>query len=478
MTPDYIAYHAQTRPDAVALIHDDRPITYADFHQDIRKFTRAVQELGLSGVGSVAVKCEEFYAHWLLLLAFERLGIATASVPAQEASSTFFQTDLLLSDTDAESAGSAERCQSIGGAWLERVFGLDALDIEPALQRKPDDVIRILRTSGTTGAAKRMLLRRSMHEARLANWMCFGIKPEHRFLVSTRFTMHALYSMATACLRRGATVVNDNRRSLGEALIAHDIDHVILMPQQLRHVLDQLPGDGSRPRHLAICSLGATLPAALRARALSRIATEVLDLYACNEVALVAVTRAGAGYGALWPGATVEVVDEQGGLLPPGQAGAIRVATDSMVEGYLDDPETTGRMFRGGWFYPGDIGVLHGVRQLQVLGRADELLNVSGVKISPSDLEEHIMSETGIDDVGVCTIADPEGVEQLCIAVSGASAEHQPALERIRQLRGELRMGNVFVVDVTPIPRTASGKIQRALLKTAVLAKVRLAGLI
>src|SRR5205814_6628803 len=223
----------------------------------------------------------------------------------------------------------------------------------------------------------------------------------------------------------------------------------------LRHVLDRLPAEAPRPRNLVVSSLGATLPAPVRERALARIATAVLDMYACNEVGLVALAGLdGAGPAALWPGVTVEIVDDRGNSLPPGEAGNIRIATDAMVEGYLDDAETTARMFRDGWFYPGDIGILRGARRLQVLGRADELLNVGGEKISPANVEEMIMAEAAIEDVGVCTIPDAQGVEQLCVAVSGEVATDPRALERLGRLLGPVRVGNVFVVGVSRIPRT------------------------
>jgi len=480
MTADCVAYHALTRPEAVAVIHDGQRITYADFDRDIRRFTRAALELAPRPGGAVAVGCEDFYTHWLLLLAFEHLGVATASLlPREDSPSTaplLAMVDMVLTDIEISAAVPTSRLKRISPEWLAHVRSLEPLDAEPRAPRSPHDVVRILRTSGTTGASKRMWLRRRMHEARLANWTCFGIARKHRFLVSMPFTMHAVYSTATAFIRAGATVVYEGQRELGEALVAHDIDHVILMPKQLRHVLDRLPRDGARPRNLVISSLGATLPAALRARALSRLAADVLDLYACNEVAVVAVTRPESGaHGALWPGVEVEIVDERGTPLPHGQTGAIRIATDSMVEGYLDDPETTARMFRDGWFYPGDVGVLQGPRRLQVLGRADELLNVGGEKLSPAELEEQIIAEAGIDDVGVCTIADAEGIEQLCIAVSGTIATDTKALERIGQLTGAARIGKVFVVGIGQIPRTSTGKIQRALLKTAALAAVRAA---
>ena len=475
MTVDAIAYHALTRPEAVALIHDGRRFTYADFYRDIRRFLRGLREFGLSPGDSAAVGCADFYTHWLLLIAFERLGVATASLALHEdppsASRLLASMDLVLGETGlSPGAVPLRRHEPITPAWIERVLALEPEDVEPHMPRSPDDVIRIVRTSGTTGASKRMLLRRRVHEARLARWTCFGIERGHRYLVSMPFTMHAVYSTATAYIRAGATVVHDTARELGEALVAYEIDHVILMPKQLRYVLDRFPADAPRARNLVISSLGATLPAPLRERALARIATAVLDMYACNEVALVALAGfGGTGRAILWPGVTVEIVDDRGNSLPRGEAGTIRIATDSMVEGYLDDAETTARMFRDGWFYPGDIGTLDGARQLQVLGRADELLNVGGEKISPTNVEELIMAKAAIEDVGVCTIPDAQGVEQLCIAVSGEVATDPGALERLGRLLGPSRVGSVFVVGLPQIPRTPTGKIQRALLKTVAL---------
>lgn len=474
MTIEYIAYHALTRPGALAIIHDDRPVTYADLYRDVRRFMRAAQELALEPGASVAVGCQDFYAHWLLLLAFERLGIATASLAAREASPStaplLATMDLVLSDTEIPAAGAAKRIAPITAAWLDRAFHLDPLDVEPPLRRQPDDIVRVLRTSGTTGTSKRMLLRRRMQESRLANWAGFGIAREHRFFFSMPFTMHAVFSVATVYIRAGATVVYDGQREIAEALVTHGIDHVILMPKQLRHVLDHPPGSGARPPRLVVSSLGAPLPAALRARALSQFAHDVLDLYACNEVGLVSVRQGeSGGLGVLWPGVEVEAVDDRGNRLPPGQPGTLRIATDSMVEGYIDDPETSARMFRDGWFHPGDLGVLAGDRQLQVQGRVDELLNVGGAKLAPEHLEERIISAMGLEDVGICTIVGADGVEQLCIAVAGAIASDGRALERIAQLTGAANTGNVSMVGVGAIPRTPNGKIQRALLKSMVL---------
>jgi len=82
VTAEYIALHASERPHAVALINNGRAITYTEFDRDIRKFTAAVGALGLPRGRTAAVGCADFYVHWLLLLAFESLGIGTFSVVA------------------------------------------------------------------------------------------------------------------------------------------------------------------------------------------------------------------------------------------------------------------------------------------------------------------------------------------------------------------------------------------------------------
>ena len=84
MTIEYLIHQAQERPQAIALIEGDREICYADFTRDLWRFTRAVQAFKVPRGGSVAIGCDDFYTHWLLILAFERLGIATSSFDSNE----------------------------------------------------------------------------------------------------------------------------------------------------------------------------------------------------------------------------------------------------------------------------------------------------------------------------------------------------------------------------------------------------------
>ena len=177
-----------------------------------------------------------------------------------------------------------------------------------------------------------------------------------------------------------------------------------------------------------------------------------------------------AGIGTVWPGVEVEVVDERDMPLPPGQAGYIRVKTECMAS-YLDD-DATRRAFRNGWFYPGDIGVLRDSRRLQVIGRADDLLNIGGRKIAPDFVEALVAAQSIAEDVGVCSVPNVDGIEEVAVAVSGPRGSAQEILERITYGFRGIAIGRFHILRLDRIPRNANGKIERRLLKEAAVRSI------
>src|SRR5581483_10659400 len=166
MTADYIAFHALERPDAVALINRGRAITYAEFDRNLRKLTGAAAELGVPRGGSVAIGADDLYTHWLLLLAFERLGIATISVNPAETSGaiqSLSDIDLMLAEPHFPRLETG-RHHVIARAWLEQALAREGTSDHALPACAPEDPVRILRTSGTTGRPKRILHQRFLHD--------------------------------------------------------------------------------------------------------------------------------------------------------------------------------------------------------------------------------------------------------------------------------------------------------------------------
>jgi acyl-coenzyme A synthetase/AMP-(fatty) acid ligase len=456
VTADYIAFQAADSSEAVALIINGQEISYSKLTRDIRKVTRALREFELLPGAKVLVNVQYVYLRWLLLLALERLCVITHALRGRDPHN-LDDFDLVLSDKKL--VGGRQQCETTP-EWLHRILVRADQDEESMPVKAHNDPLRILFTSGTTGTYKKVLYSRRIHEGYVTKmlWFC-------NFTRQSRLLNMEGVAAATACIRAGGTLVFDNRMTAGEATAAYSITHVMLSPIALKLLLDELPIGFANPVDLKVFSSSAALSPVLRDRARARLATEVYDIYGTYEAGFISSIRNNAEFGSVWPGVQVEVVDDRDEPMPLGEVGQVRVKTDCMVQEYLNDPETTERMFKGGWFYARDLGILHSDHRLQIIGRSDDVLNITGTKISPNVLEDVIVKIAEVGDVGVCSIQNAEGIEEIFIAVSGAQVSAQELLGRFQRATGIFRLVNVAQFD--QIPRTANGKIQRNLLKSA-----------
>ena len=471
-TAEYVALHAAERPEAVAFIDDDQAITYAQFNRDIGKFTAALRDLALPQGCTVAIGCLDLYTHWLLLLALEQLNVAAASFHRLEASNVY--ADLLagvhLVLTDEQLPHVDPKCQlMITPEWVRQARAREPVRSAVRAQQSPNDILRIVRSSGTTGRPKRIAYTRRMHELRVArDGERYQFTQDARYLATLGFSIGPHYGYATACVWAGGCVVatKPDVGVFGE----FGITHVGLTPHILKQILDRLPADFVKPASLTISCAGSPLSDEVAERALRSLATEVIDSFGTNEIGGITFKRASLrdSFATVCPGVEVEVVDESGRPLPSGRPGRLRVRSESLVDGYLEDPETTRQFFQDGWFYPSDIAVLEGPRRLKLIGRADEIITTVGGKYAPSDLEARVIAHLGEGDVGVCAFADRDHVETVCVAIAGTRLKGKELLARVEQAFSPVVLGRFRVVTITAIPRNAAGKIERAQLKAAV----------
>jgi acyl-CoA synthetase (AMP-forming)/AMP-acid ligase II len=145
-----------------------------------------------------------------------------------------------------------------------------------------------------------------------------------------------------------------------------------------------------------------------------------------------------------------------------GQPGRIKIKSDSLVDGYANDPEATARVFKDGWFYSGDMGTLVGPRRLKFLGRLDDILNIGGIKILPTTLEDLVVGTRLVAEAGVTSIPGPDGIHEICIAVVPEASVDLAAITR--EITGKIwpaALGRAHVMAMSMLPRTETGKLQR-----------------
>ena len=218
-------------------------------------------------------------------------------------------------------------------------------------------------------------------------------------------------------------------------------------------------------------SAGEALPAPIFERWRRRFGLEILDGIGSTEMGYIAISnRSGAvrpgTSGRPVPGYEALVVDPAGEPLPTGEAGELWVRGPSTAAGYWNDPERTARSFRGDWVATGDRYVADADGFFTYLGRADDMLRVSGLWVSPLEVETALLVHPAVAECAVVGRADADGLTRPCAYVvprdpgrAGASL----AAELIRDAGGRLAAYKAprWVEFVHELPKTATGKVQR-----------------
>ena len=118
------------------------------------------------------------------------------------------------------------------------------------------------------------------------------------------------------------------------------------------------------------------------------------------------------------PSTEVSVQDEAGRLLAPGQAGEICVRGPQVMRGYWNRPEQTARVLTpDGWFHTGDIGMMDERGFVSVIERKDDLINVSGFNVYPTEIEELVAHHPGVMEAAAIGVPDEKSGEVVKLFV-------------------------------------------------------------
>jgi long-chain acyl-CoA synthetase len=152
---------------------------------------------------------------------------------------------------------------------------------------------------------------------------------------------------------------------------------------------------------MSIRTGGAEVPNDLRKSFLSNVSESLYVRYATTETGAIAMATpqnhnddATSGFPVI--NVDIEVVDGAETVLEKGQVGEIRVRAPGMATEYYDNIAQTQLRFRGGWFYPNDMGYIREDGQLVIKGRKDDMINLNGINIFPADIEQVLESHFAV----------------------------------------------------------------------------------
>jgi benzoate-CoA ligase family protein len=356
----------------------------------------------------------------------------------------------------------------------------------PELSAAPttrDDVAFWLYSSGSTGFPKGCVhLQHDLHVcAELYAKPVLGITADDvAFSAAKLYFAYGLGNGLYFPLSVGATAVHYPGRITPEAAfraIAEQCPTIFFGSPTLYAAMLAFP-DAERydTSSLRLCvSAGESLPAPLFTRWKDRYGVEILDGIGSTEVLHIFISnQPGAcvpgSTGRVVPGYSALVVDEAGQPVPQGEIGNLWIAGDSTCAQYWNKHERTKATLSGPWIQTGDKYYQDADGNYWYGGRSDDMLKVSGQWVSPAEVEAALISHPAVLEAAVVGHQDADQlIKPYAFVVLQAGQQPTDALagELKQHVKTTLQPHKYprWVVFVPELPKTATGKIQRYLLR-------------
>lgn len=164
------------------------------------------------------------------------------------------------------------------------------------------------------------------------------------------------------------------------------------------------------------------------------------------------------------PHLEIQLLDEQGAIVPIGEKGEICCRGYSVMQGYWNDDEKTAETIDGdGWLHSGDLGVMDADGYVQIVGRLKDMIIRGGENIYPREVEEFLFTHPKIQDVQVFGVEDERFGEQVCAWIQTHHGEFLTEQEVQHFCQGKIAHFKVphYIRFVDAYPMTVTGKIQK-----------------
>jgi len=222
---------------------------------------------------------------------------------------------------------------------------------------------------------------------------------------------------------------------------------------------------------LRICtSAGEALPESVGLAWKARFGVDILDGIGSTELLHIFMSNAPGDIkygtsGRAVPGYKVRLVSDEGADVADGEIGELLVEAPSAGEGYWNQRVKSRHTFQGNWTRTGDKYVRDADGRYTFCGRADDMFKVSGIWVSPFEVESALITHPAVLEAAVVPEADPEGLlkpKAFVVLRAGSQTDglYDVLKEHVKQKIGPWKYPR-WIDVVEALPKTATGKIQR-----------------
>jgi fatty-acyl-CoA synthase len=512
----FLRRSAEAFPDKAAIIDGERTSTYAEFAAHASRLGAGLRSLGVSAGDRVAYLCpnttEMLVGHFALPSLGAPIVPINTRLGATEVKQILDHSGAKAIVVDAELAShvepvlaelsSLELVVRIGedAASPLSAPGVKVVPYEDLLKVEPSeptwevddelDTIAINYTSGTTGTPKGVMY---THRGAYLNGLGEIIHSAHSPRSVYLWTL-PMFHCNGWCTTWGVTAIGGTHvclravrsEEIWAAIDRYGVTHLNAAPTVLTGMVND-PNAKEVDHQVVVTTAGAP-PSPTIIQQLESLRMELVHVYGLTETyGPYSVCQWQDGWRGLGPAARAGLLARQGlGMI---QADRLRVVNEEMVDvpadgqtmgelvmrgnnvmkGYFDDEEATAEAFRGGWFHSGDLGVMHPDGYVQIHDRAKDIVISGGENVSTIEVEAALQAHPAVLEAAVIGVPHEKwGERPLAFVVTkGAQALEQETLREY--LRG--RIAHFKVPDeirfVSELPKTATGKVQKHVLRRA-----------
>ena len=494
---DHVTGWAKRSPDAVAIRFEGTSVTYATLELCATALADALARNGVRRGDRVALYLPNIPAFALAYLATLKAGAIAVSINA------IFKTgevEYIVNDcgakvvfTTAELLPNVPRgnCPSVAHTVLceGSVAGEIALEAwlaalpragrsrDSSADMRPDEPAAILYSSGTTGVPKGVVLTHHNIQSNIrVTVKCSGIERADRLATFLPlFHVFAQNYIMNGAFEVGATVVLFRRFVPDQVLAGIGSEQITMffaVPTiyiaMLNMPLDR--HDLSSLRYFF--SAAATMPEAVARRWSDRFGKRIYEGYGLTECAPCAaynhlIEHRFGSVGTAIEGFALRIVDENDDEVARGNWGEIAIRGPGVMREYWGKPAESAHTLRGGWLHSGDIGTMDAGGYVYIVDRVKDMINVSGFKVWPAEVENMLYRHPAIKEVAVYGVPHPAKGETVRVAVVLKEIGGATAASIIAYCREQLAVYKApeQVDIVSELPKSATGKILKRVLR-------------
>lgn len=484
-----VQHWALADPDRLALVYGHRRISYGELAHRTRAVAGILRERGIGPGDVVALLMKNSAAFIDLTLAISHLGAVVLPInyrlSAEEVDYILQhgQAKLVCVDEElAENVGSAPALIITPSAQF------DARELQPQTEPviaahpcTPDDMFRLMYTSGTTARPKGVMHTYQNFYWKTLDHICeLGLTREDRLLVvGPLYHVGAFDLPGLALLLVGGslTVLRDfDAEDVLAAIQAERLTGAWLAPVMLNRLLAfKNRGDFDVTSLKWVIGGGERTPAE-RIQAFNSLFTHgrYIDAYGLTETcsgdtmmqAGQEIEKIGSAGRAL-AHVDIEIRDQEGRAVPAGQIGEICLHGPKVTRGYWRDPERTQASFFGDWFRSGDMGYLDEDGFLFLVDRKKDMVISGGENIASSEVERVIYQLDIVEEAAVIGLPDDKWGERVVAVVvlrEGASLTLEALQTHCRGKLGGFKIPKQLIIT-DALARNPSGKVLKRVLR-------------